>query len=110
MVSALPSPSPCPDGATPTTYTSPIGSGWVGVAGWTLVQWKPDTLRLAHGQEEAARVEPRLVDPLSQVVNGQRTLFGVCGEGGCVDPHPGGLVLPDLEGADMDVRAGMTAG
>ena len=55
-VSRLPRPPPCAVGDTPTTYTSPYG----GVSSCTFVQWNPTSRWASGGEEEPARVEPRL--------------------------------------------------
>ncbi len=58
----------------------------------------------ALGQEEPARVEPRLRHPAGQVVRAPRPLLGVLGERAGVEREPGLLVPSGLEGARGDPR------
>ena len=60
---------------------------------WIFVQWKPTSLPVALGQEEAVRVEPGLALAQVQVLPGPGALLGMAGEGAVVEADPGVLVL-----------------
>ena len=104
-----PSPRPWYAGCTPTTYTSPAGSGPADGAGSAVDLGPVEGGDLAGGvvrldEDEAGRVEPRLGHPLLQVGQGQPALLRVVGEGRGVGRQPGLLVAPRLEGAGGEAR------
>ena len=55
---------------------------------------------LVEGEQEVARIEPRLASPLPEGLARPTPLLGVAGECSVVDRHPGIIVMSRLEGAD----------
>ena len=73
---------------TPTTYTSPTPPRpSSSEAGYRAI-------RRVHGQKEAGRVEPRLLEPLGQIGGIQLPCSGVVRKRLAVDLQPRRLVLP----------------
>ena len=87
--SALPRPRPCAPGSTPTTYTSPSGSGTVSETACTFVKWKPSRSSVAVSQAEQhpVGVEPGLrLDRGDVVGRSSRSARGARRTRGCSPP------------------------